>query len=139
MSQFRIPMVSDGRCLRPYGDVAIEDFEKVRRGKPVVITIEEVRNPEHLKKYWALATAVANFCDDFADRYDADFWARSHMPWMIRSFTMNDGRIMFTPKSIALETMGQEAFSRFYDRALFLWSQKIGCDPERLLEHMEAA
>ncbi len=139
MSQYRIPMVSDGRCLRPFGDCAVEDFEKVRRGKPVVITIEEVRNPEHLRKYWALATAVANFDPEFEDRYDADFWARSHMPWMLREFILDDGRVAVRLKSIALEKMSQAAFGRFYDRALHLWTQRLGTDPETLLEHTEAA
>jgi len=139
MSEYRIPMVSDGRCLRPFGNVAIEDFEKVRRGKPVVITIEEVRNPDFLRKYWALATAVANFCDDFDDRYDADFWVRSHMPWMLKEFILDDGRVAVRLKSIALEKMSQEAFSRFYDRAVYLWSKRIGCDPETLLEQADAA
>ena len=119
--------------------MAIEDFEKVRRGKPIVITIEEVRNPDHLRKYWALATAVANFCDDFEDRYDADAYARAHMRWMLKEMVLNDGTVVYRFKSIALEKMSQEAFSRFYDRAVYLWSVKVGCDPETLLEQADAA
>jgi hypothetical protein len=127
----------DNPYMQPYGDVAWEVFDKIRRGKPVLVTVEQPRNPAHHAKLWALATAVANFDKDFVDAEDAVEWVKLHIPNMHKAYTLMDGRLAITTRSISWAKMDQIRFGRFYDRALWLWSQKIGCDPETLLAEAE--
>ena len=120
-------------CLQPYQDEAWEVFDTIRKGKPVLVTVEQPRNPEHHAKLWALATAVANFDRDFVDGEDAVEWVKLHIPNMHKAYTLMDGRLAIKTRSISWAKMDQTRFSRFYDRALWLWAQRIGCDPEALL------
>jgi len=133
MKQELLMVRLDTPHMQPYGDAAWEIFERIRRGKPVLVTVEQPRNPEHHAKLWALANAVANFDRDFVDGEDAVEWVKLHIPNMHKTYTLMDGRIVIKTHSISWAKMDQIRFTRFYDRALWLWSQKIGCDPEALL------
>jgi hypothetical protein len=124
---------TDHPYLQPYGDEAWEVFDKIRRGTPVLVTVEQPRNPEHHRKLWALANAVANFDKDFVDAEDAVEWVKLHIPNMHKSYSLMDGRLAIKTRSIAWASMDQIRFTRFYDRALWLWAEKIQCDPETLL------
>lgn len=133
MSKNEITMLRDGGCLRPYGDVAWATFDRVRAGKPIIVTVHQARNPDHHNKLWALATKVADHCDDFDDAEDAIEWVKVNIPSMRKEYVLRDGRLAIRTKSISYASMDQIAFNEFYDKALTLWSAKIGCDPETLL------
>jgi hypothetical protein len=111
----------------------------VRTTKPVIVTVHQARNPEHHNKIWAIAAKVADHDDDFLDADDAMDWVKMHIPNMRSIVVMNDGRTVVRTKSISFASMDQIRFNRFYDRALYLWAEKIGTDPETLLEQAEAA
>jgi hypothetical protein len=128
-----ILMKVDVGCLRPYEATGWEIFDVLPRGISIMVKIERPRNPEHHAKLWALAHAVANFDKDFVDGEDAVEWVKLHIPNMHKSYTLRDGRLVIKTNSISWAKMDQIKFTNFYDRALWLWSQKIGCDPEALL------
>lgn len=128
-----ILLVVDRGCFRPYEDVGWEVFDNLPRGSKVMAIITQPRNPEHHAKLWALAHAVANFDKDFVDAEDAVEWAKLHIPNMHKEYRLRDGRLAIKTRSISWASMDQIKFARFYDRALWLWAQKIGCDPETLL------
>ncbi len=136
-------MQRDGGCLRPYGDAAWDTFDGIRTNKPVIVTVHQARNPEHHAKLWALAAKVADFDPEFTDAEDAVDWVKEQIPNMHRKEAKvgRDGTIVvrIRLKSISFASMDQLAFNRFYDRAVWLWSQRIGTDPETLLEEAEAA
>ncbi len=119
--------------------MANDAFEQIRTTKPVLVTVHQARNPDHHNKLWAIATRVADFCADFDDAEDAVDWAKIHIPNMRRYRQRLDGSVVVSTKSISYASMDQIAFNRFYDRCLYLWSQKIGCDPETLIDQVEAA
>lgn len=121
-----------GGALRPDGDQSWEVFETVRASKSVLVTVHQPRNPDHLKKYWAVCAAVADADPGFDDREDADHWVRVSIPWMRKEYRLGDGRVSVRPKSIALGAMDQEEFERFYERAIALWSERLGMDAEQL-------
>ena len=139
MSKREILMVRKGFSLVPYGDVANEAFDQIRGSKPVLVTVHQARNPDHHNKLWAVATKVADFCDDFEDAEDAIEWAKIHIPNMRRYRQRLDGSVVVSTKSISYASMDQIAFNRFYDRAVYLWAEKIGCDPETLLDQVGEA
>jgi hypothetical protein len=137
-----IIMVRDGGCLRPHGNADSPNwatFDLLRTTKPVVVTIKQARHPEHHNKIWAIAAKVADHDDDFIDAEDAMDWVKIHIPNMRKIVVMRDGRTVVSTKSISFANMDQIRFNRFYDRAMCLWTDKIGCDPEGLLEAAEAA
>ena len=134
VSKLELTMERDGRCLKPADQFSSEIFDSITTKKPVVVTIHQARNPQHHSKLWALASKVADFDDDFTDAEDAVEWAKMHIPSMRKEIILNDGRAAIRTKSIAWASMDQLRFERFYDRALYLWAQKIGTDPLTLLE-----
>ena len=134
VSKLELTMERDGRCLKPADQFSSELFDSITTKKPVVVTIHQARNPQHHSKLWALASKVADFDDDFTDAEDAVEWAKMHIPSMRQSMTLTDGTVVVKLRSIAWASMDQLRFERFYDRALYLWSQKIGTDPLTLLE-----
>ena len=138
MSKLEIVMKRDGGCLRPYGDAAWDRFDSVRTTKPVIVTVHQARNPEHSAKLWAMAAKVSDFDKDFIDGEDAVEWVKMNIPSMRRFRVLHDGTVVVSTKSISFASMDQISFARFYDRALWLWAEKIGCDPETLLQEAAA-
>ena len=49
-----------------------------------------------------------------------------------------DGTLVIEYESISFAAMDQVRFANFYDRALWLWSERIGCDAETLLAETAA-
>ena len=121
-----------GASLKPDGDASWDVFDTIRSSKSVVVTVRQPRNPDHLKKYWAVATAVADAYDGFEDKDDADHYVRINIPWMRKEYRLRDDRLAIRPLSIGIESMDQLTFNDFYDRALKLWAELIGMDPEDL-------
>lgn len=97
-----------------------------------MVEVHQNRHPEHHKKLWAIAARVADFCDDFQDAEDAVDWAKLQIPSMRKEYVFNDGKVVMAVKSISFASMDQIKFERFYDRAIALWSARIGCDAETL-------
>lgn len=137
MTGVKLTMMKDGGVLRPYGDVAWEEFDQIGN-KPVMVTVHKARNPLHHAKLWALATKVADFDKEFTDADDAVRWVKRHIPGMHKRYKEKDGSLVIELASINFESMDQLRFNRFYDRALWLWTQRIGVDPETLLEQVAA-
>lgn len=125
-------MRRDGGCLRPEDRVSWETFDQIRTRKPVVVGVHHARNPEHLRKFWTLASRVADNDPHFVDKDHAVEWCKYRMG-CFREFEMIDGRLLVRTDSIAVESMEQLAFNRFYDTALRLWSERLGVDVEDLL------
>lgn len=135
MSKVEIVMKKTASGLTPYGDSEWEKFDTIRTTKPVIVSVHQARNPEHTAKLWAIATRVANFDPGFEDAEDAIKWVKEQLGLCKRKVTQRrDGtvEIRIEYESIAEHAMDQITFGRFYDRALFLWAQRIGCDPEQL-------
>ena len=122
--------------LTPDGRESWEVFDKLPANKSVLVSVKTSRNPDHLRKYWAICAAVADADPEFDDREDADHWVRIQIPWMRREYVVKslagEQQLIVRPKSISMASMTQEEFSRFYDRALELWAEKIGMDPDDL-------
>lgn len=122
--------------LVPIDEASWEVFDSIRTGKPVLVIVEQPRNPGHLRKYWALATAVAKADPDFTDKDEADHWARIHQEDMRREYFVG-GRPVVMVEKIDVASMDQLRFTKFYDKALMIWAEKIGMDPEDLLKGAE--
>jgi len=127
-------MMKEGGSLHPYGQVAWEIFDRVITKKPLLVILSQPRNPKHHNKLWGLAAKVADFDKDFTDAEDAVSWVKLHIPSMRRFYKVEGNKVWITTKSINFASMDQVSFNAFYDNALRLWAEKIGCDPEALLD-----
>jgi hypothetical protein len=130
----RLLMLRDKGCLRPYAELDWEVFENIESKKPVMVTLSQPRNPDHHRKAWALAAAVARFHPDFRDAEAAMRWVKRKIPWMHECYKEKDGTLVIVLKSINFASMDQVEFREFYDDALRLWAAEIGTDPETLLD-----
>ena len=137
--KIQISMRKSNDTLVPASRYAEEEFAKVRENRTVIVTIHQARNPSHHDKFWAIATKVAenDSKDGFKDAEDAVEWAKLKTPWMVKSWRDDYGRLVITLKSSDFASMDQLKFNRFYDRAIMLWSERLGVDVETL--EMEAA
>jgi len=131
MTQFLVKKVSSS--LHPYDDASWEAFDKLPRDKPLLITVKQSRNPEFLARYWAILSVAVDHSDAWVDRDDVHHWLRVQVPWMRDSYMIEeDGTMVVTLKSTAIDSMKEDEFERYYERAMELISEKIGTDIESL-------
>lgn len=132
-----ILMVRDGGVLRPYTDIDWDIFKTIEAKKPVLVTLHQPRNPDHHRKLWKLATVVANFDPIFRDAEDVVRWLKRHIPWMHKRYKGRDGSMIIELESISFASMDQTKFNALYERAMELLTERLGCNPETLLEQID--
>lgn len=133
----KVVMKRVGGALVPDGDEAWEALNKIVQHHRVVVSIHKSRNPDGLKKYWALCSRVADADPGFDDREDADHYARTMIPWMRKEYVAENGRVTVRPRSIAMDEMGDDEFDKFYKRAVEVFAKRIGMDPTQLRKAAE--
>jgi hypothetical protein len=122
----------DGGSLRPDGNQSWEIMDKIANGSRVVVTVRKSRNPDALKKYWALCRACAAFHPKYHDADEVDHWVRDSIPWMREEIELGDGKYRVRHKPINMDEMEDIEFSRFLDAAIEVMSMAIGGDIEQL-------
>jgi hypothetical protein len=131
----------DGGRIFPWGEYSADAIMQIPE-KPKLITFEarQNRNPKHLNLYWKIVNRVAENDPELTDPQDLHDWIKIRLG-MFKEFKDWDGRILVRAKSISVEAMDQIHFKNFYDRAMWLLSERIGMSPEELLdgEQSEAA
>lgn len=135
--KLQLAMRKSNGVLVPADRYSEVEFQKVRETKAVIVTVHHARNPDHHAKFWAVATLVADNDDHFYDADDAVEWAKLKTPWMVKNWRDEYGRLVVTLKSSDWASMDQLTFNKFYDRAISLWSERLGVDVETL--KLEAA
>ena len=123
-----------GGALIPDGNESYEVLDKIVQHHRVVVSIHKSRNPDGLRRYWALCSAVADADPGFDDRDDADHYARTMIPWMRKEYVAESGRVTVRPRSIAMDEMNDEDFDKFYKRACEVFSKRIGMDAVQLMK-----
>jgi hypothetical protein len=139
MSGIKLVAYRQGGVLRPYGEVAEDDFDRIPQ-KPKLVTIEvhQPRNPKHLARYWCICKRAAATDPEFSDKEEVDDWIRERLR-MFKEFKDYDGRLIVKLDSIGAEAMDQLRFKNFYDRAIWLLSERLGVDPEALIDDRSEA
>jgi hypothetical protein len=132
-------MRKSGNALLPASNYDQELFDEVQSGRAFLVSIHSARNPGHHRKFWALAASVARFDPHFHNAEEAVRWIKRQIPGLHRRYLDRDGGLVIELESISFASMDQTRFANFYDRALYLWAERIGCDPETLLQETVAA
>lgn len=129
----------EGRLFtkRPGALVASDQFADefmagIPDGKTVLVTVRRPRSPQHHRFFFALLRKVVDNSDDWNDTeelLDALKIASGHT----RPVLCFDGSITRVPRSIDFASMGEDVFTRFKNRALYLLGRILGVAPETLM------
>lgn len=112
--------VKIGKGLFPSSERAEEIMHGLPEGRAVMVSVDKPRNPRQHNLYWALVKVLMENCDEFKG------WSRDAVSkqlkidcgavdWMVHKRT---GMQFGSPQSIRWESMPQDKFKRFFDRAI---------------------
>lgn len=117
MSVSKAAFRKNGHGLWALDEQAQEVMRSIKDGKDVMVTVRASRNPAHHRLFFAMLQKVI---DAGAWEYDIDSlldWCKFKVGHV--SVMEVAGKRYVTPKSIAFESMPQDKFQRFYERAVF--------------------
>jgi hypothetical protein len=105
--------------------VSEDDFRELPFGHDLLVTARTARNPAQLARAWVLAQKIADACDWLGDKETAMEWLKlkaRHAKMLVDPGT---GEIALVPKSIAFASLDQQAFSRLFDRFIYVTCNEI--------------
>ncbi|MBN6820671.1 DUF1367 family protein [Methylobacterium organophilum] len=118
---------------------AEEAMQKVAVGSTVMLTVRRPRNPAHHRKLFALFAVVLEQTDRWADStvlledlklatglFETRVSALTGMPYPV-------------PASISFAAMSQDRFAAWYEKAIRVLSEHLGCDVETLSREVALA
>lgn len=109
------PMDEDGREL-------VKAVAK--NNKPVLLEYHQPRNPRHHRLLFHLLKIVCN-----SGAWEGDEEALLEYlkisTGRVRTIVDRQGRVFHVPRSISFESMAQDEFSRWFDRALFVVTDRL--------------
>lgn len=114
--------VKIGRGLFPSDERAEEILHGLPEGRAVMVEVHKPRNPKQHRLYWALVKILAENCAEFENQ-DLEEISRQlkidcgAVDWMVHKRT---GMKFGVPQSLKFESMSQDRFKRFLDRAIYV-------------------
>jgi hypothetical protein len=120
----RLHLPEIGYCLVPTSEEGVEQISALKDGKEVMVHLHAARNPRHHRLMFLLLHKVIDggaWDGDMDSILDAVKIACGHVERIIGL----DGKTYYQVKSISFESMAQDAFTRFFDRAVFYVSTRL--------------
>lgn len=114
-----VPMDADGREL----------VDAIKPDRPVMVEVRSPRNIRHHRMFFALLREVI---DGGAWDGDEDTLrdALKIACGCVDTIIGLDGKAYFKPRSMAFQSMPQDEFAKFFDRAVFYVSTRLLGDPD---------
>ncbi len=120
-----------GNVAIPVGEESLEALHAQKDGKEFIAETRGARNLPQLRMFWALCQILAENDPKSPTKDVAKqniLWALHHVDiWVDRS-----GISHLETKSISFESMTQEEFNPFFQKAIELISQWLGSAPEEI-------
>lgn len=116
--------IKQGIVLAPCDEDGREIMAAIKDGRQVIVHVHTARNPRHHRQLFLLLRK----CID-AGAWEGD--EESLLTWLKIGTGLVDtalgpnGKPYYIPRSIAFESMAQDRFARWYDRAVFLISTRL--------------
>lgn len=108
--------------LVPMYDSDYDEKKKLKIGSTVLADIKQPRNYEHHKKFFALLRLVVdNMPDSLQEKYPNTDVLLTEIKYQLGYFSTHitlSGRETYIPKSISFESMSQDEFNEFYNKAI---------------------
>jgi hypothetical protein len=111
-------------ALWPMDDDGRELMASLRNDRQVVVNVHAPRNIRHLRLYFHLLNRVVKSGAWAGDKDTLEDWIKIGVHH-VRIVVGPDGKAHYVPKSIAVESMPQDEFRRFFDRAIYLICSKL--------------
>ena len=127
-----------GPCLLPVTDEGRDQIAALQADKQVMVHIHAPRNVRHHRMLFTLLNRIVEggAWDGTPDTLLT--WLKIRTGHIDTHIDAATGQAYFIPKSIAFESMAQDVFSRWFDRAVFLIAQHLldGADWEALRDEI---
>jgi hypothetical protein len=119
-----IAMRKQGGRLVPVDDMSAEEMARLPVNKDLLVTVRAPRNLRHHRLAWALAQKLSDACDFLPDRESAMEFLKLKARH-IRLIHDALGRTHILPRSISFAAMDQAAFTRLFDRMVWIVCNEI--------------
>lgn len=128
-----------GGVLRSTDQEAEDLLARLPEGKQVMLTYHVPRSPKQHRLFWALMRICADNVDWITDKDHAarEIKLETHL---YEAHVSSTGTLIYVPMSIAWESLDQDKFNRFFERALRVICEKWipGMDPNDLRRETES-
>lgn len=121
MSKERPPIFVQrrGSFLVPQAPIDSELLDGFPSGKPLRVAITQPRSVPQLRLYWSMLRLVADNMETEVTTEALHGWIKMRCGVSV-AIPLRSGAVDQVPGSVAFDKMDQEAFGRFFDRAMDL-------------------
>jgi hypothetical protein len=124
--------------LEPVDEMSAEELACVPFGVDMLVTLKVPRNVRQHRLAWALAQKLSEMTDFLPDRETAMTWLKLKAH---HATVVTDGKVTaYIPKSIAFHNLSGMAFTRLFNRMVYVVTTEIipGLSEERLRDELLA-
>lgn len=106
-----------GRNLVAADEEAEDAIARIAHGEALLIDIRRPRNLKFHRKYWALIATVFDNQERYPTREHLHVAVKLAAGWF-DSMVLEDGRLVYVPRSISFAAMDEDEFTKFYSEAV---------------------
>lgn len=123
-----------GMAMYPIGEEAEELVRSIKEGAECMGEFKPARRPKQHRTFFALLKLLVDNCEAFDSIQGALTAIKIALGEVDPIIDAKTGKTFWTVRSISYESMDQARFSRLFDRALFVITERwlIGTDMEDL-------
>lgn len=136
MSVLEFTGYREGGVIRPWGEASWNDFMVIpERPKHCQFVVRQPRNIEHHNKYRLILQRAAATDPEYHNDPDGlAEWVKVRLRMFKEFDVLPDGRVRIVTESTSVYSMDQIKFNLFYERAMMVLGERLGIDPEALLD-----
>mgnify|MGYP000029337620 CR=1 FL=1 len=125
-----------GSYLTPSNVMSEDILTGIKEGQEVLISVRKARNPQHLRKLFALLKITPENTDHYVTTTDLLEDLKVAVGHATTCHNIFTGEVSRKGKSISFAAMSQKDFEFFYKAAISKCSELIGTDIETLAEQV---
>lgn len=130
-----------GRSLVPVDQEGLDVLAALRNERDVEVVLKQPRNPRHHRLLFALLNFITTHSDLFASTEAALTGLKIACGLVDPYIDPASGKTFFVPRSISFSSMDQTAFAAFFDRAVYVVTERwmpAGTTAESVRAEIEA-
>lgn len=113
-----------GRSLVPVDQEGLDALAAIRNERDVIVEIKQPRNVRHHRLLFALLNFITTHSDLFASTDAALIGLKIACGLVDPYIDPASGKTFFVPRSISFPSMDQTAFAAFFDRAVYVVTER---------------
>jgi len=124
------------RGLEPLSGLDPERLDREANGSVVDVAIKQKRSTQQNRLYWSILSKVVENVDGYPTSERLHDALKLHLGYSIKIKSVT-GHDIWLPDSTAFSKMDGVEFKFFFDRALAVLADLIGCDPMTLVNEAQ--